>query len=859
MKKIITFLCSYILFVLLGTINISAQEIGADAMHIFSSKNGYKIIPINKDTQIEFITSEPLTPEFELRTAYHNLNFADATGSGGITGHMDRGLGGIMMLSNNTSNDVSLYMGGSDPWHFDKQLDYYGKDYIRSSWMWNLFYNKVINEANKVITMIEEESLMDEFKASLGQALALRAISYFYLAQFYQNTYITSKESPCVPLILTSSENSIYSRATVSQVYEQIVDDLCEAIRLLDGWERDSMHQIDKQVAQGILARVYLVMHQWGKAIEMARAAREGYPLMDAQTAYYYNYQDVTNSEVMWGVDITTSTSMIYASFQSWMCTQYYGYGGQVGAFQLIDAKLYNSIPENDVRKYLYVAPGETYPCESWEIPAYGNLKFKIEGAEDFLGDVIYMRSSEMYLTEIEALVCLGKTNEANQLLQEFAYSRILEGRWNGRATIEEVQKQRRIELWGEGFSYFDHRRWQLDMNRGYEGTNEPEGSWPKHFEKGFVPWWHYSWRYQLPNKAFNEHLTEADQNPIGEEGNQNPNIDQIEIFDIHHFIEFDIESFTATPQEDSLIVKLRTNRDYKITTPEWIRLSEKQSNAITTEFHFVVEENTTSSTRTGDIIATCNDNCGKSDKVTVIQKPDVSKATMTKYTGKLTSLLYGDEYDTTIGLVWDENDPTMVTICNLDPYFADNGLTVENNANFVTGVYFPEENVIGVPFQSTLNISVNNPEYGLMEFSVGALNTATLEDNSNYNHLYLYLNEDKSTITFPTAICTLVSIGGEFAGHYDIYGGGVTFTKVDRTVAQKAPTKKNVEAIAQKTPTKKFVQILPQKIPMIKDVQTIVQQGLKKKLNQSTPQKVSSKKSLIQDTPFDITNISKV
>jgi hypothetical protein len=272
-------------------------------------------------------------------------------------------------------------------------------------------------------------------------------------------------------------------------------------------------------------------MHKWTDAIDMAQAARTGYPLMNVDEAFNYNYQDVTNSEIMWGVDITTSTSMIYASFQSWMCAQYYGYGGQVGAFQLIDAKLYNSIPDNDVRKYLYVAPGETYPCESWNIPSYGNLKFKADGAEDFLGDFIYMRSSEMYLTEAEALVRLGRADEAYTLLTEFMSNRLTEGEWEvKRATFEVVQNQRRVELWGEGFSYFDHRRWQMDMDRGYEGTNEPSTTWPLHFEKGFVPWWHYSWRYQLPLREIqeNEAISEDDQNPIMDEGNQDPVVDLI-------------------------------------------------------------------------------------------------------------------------------------------------------------------------------------------------------------------------------------------------------------------------------------------------------------------------------------------
>lgn len=528
MRTIITYLCSCTVFAYFGILSSTAQEIGTEMMHVFSKKNGYKTLPITPNTRIEFLTDEPLDADFKLNELYRILNYSSATNSNNINGHMNRGLGGIMMLSNNTSNDVSLYMDG-DPWHFDKQLEYYGQEYIRAAGIWNLFYN-VINSANEVITLAEEENHSEVNNAAIGQSLALRALSYFYLAQFYQHTYITSKDMPCVPLTLTDSENSIQGRATVEQVYEQIVGDLRSAIDLLDGWQRESKMQIDKQVAQGILARVYLVMHKWDEAIEMAQAAREGYPLMTAEEAYQFNYQDISNQEVIWGVDITSQTSMIYASFQSWMCAQYYGYGGQVGAFQLIDAKLYNSIAYNDVRKYLYVAPGETYPCEGWKIPSYGNLKFKIEGAENWLGDVIYMRSSEMYLTEAEALVCLGRKDEAYTVLSEFMSNRIFEGEWEfKRATIEVVQNQRRVELWGEGFSYFDHRRWQMDMNRDYEGTNEHPSAWPIHLQYGYVPWWHYSWRFQLPKSQVDK--LGLEQNPIGEEGNQDPAFDLIEIY----------------------------------------------------------------------------------------------------------------------------------------------------------------------------------------------------------------------------------------------------------------------------------------------------------------------------------------
>lgn len=473
----------------------------------------------------------------QLDGVYGLLNSTSGVASDDINSHMSVGLPGIQMLSNNMSNDISLSMDG-DPWHFDKQLEYYGEQYVRAGWPWRVFYT-VISAANEIIPTAEVATNSLAGRGILGQVLALRAFSYFNLAQFYQDTYVTSKKKPCVILRLSKNENSITTRATVEQVYAQIEKDLLRAIELLEGWTRESKAQIDQSVAQAMLSRVYLTMHKWSKAIELAQAARAAYPLMNANVALDYNYQDVTNSEVMWGVDITSSTTMIYASFQSWMCAQGYGYGGQVGAIQLIDAKLYNTIADNCVHKRLFVAPGETYPCDGWDIPAYGNLKFKLKGAEEWLGDNIYMRSAEMYLTEAEALVRLGRAEEAYNVLIQLMANRLYDHDGDGkisweisRATIEVVQNLRRVELWGEGHSYFDHRRWQFDMDRGYEGSNENRTAWPMQpgYTKGFVPWYHYSWRFQLPLKEYQENtdLHPDSQNVIGEEGNQDPVADKI-------------------------------------------------------------------------------------------------------------------------------------------------------------------------------------------------------------------------------------------------------------------------------------------------------------------------------------------
>lgn len=445
----------------------------------------------------------------QLKGCYTSWNIRTGISSNDINGQMSVGFGGIMTLSDVMSNDISLALGSGDPWYFDHVLDYNAEQYVRARWPWNFFYS-LIKSANELIDVVDEDKANETIRHMLGQAYAFRGIGHAYLAQFYQKTYIDSKDLPCVPLRLSKKETSITGRASVEKVYEQIEADLLKAIDYLDGFRRTDKQSINKSVAQGLLSRVYLVMNRWADAAAMAHDARQDYFLNDLQEATEWNYQDVDNHEVMWGFIPTESTTLIFASWASWHSTDGPGYAGVGdGAFQLIDAALYNSIPHNDVRKQLFVAPGQTVPVGKNKIPEYANLKFPF--VSQWLGQVVYMRASEMYLNEAEGLLMSGNAPGAADVMKEFMTNRV--ENWTAPAawTQADIYNQRRIELWGEGFSYFDHCRLKQDMVRSYEGTNEPLSTQVN------IPYSSYLWTYQIPLSEINDNpdINEEDQNPL--------------------------------------------------------------------------------------------------------------------------------------------------------------------------------------------------------------------------------------------------------------------------------------------------------------------------------------------------------
>jgi hypothetical protein len=136
--------------------------------------------------------------------------------------------------------------------------------------MWNSLYNG-ITRANDVVDKVgASESITPELRQRLvGEAKFLRAYYYFYAVQFWGD----------VPLVVHNIEGSNTTRATVDDVYAQIVQDLKDAADALppaDRYADADKGRATQGAAYAYLAKVYLV---WGQTSEKSGAAvqRERY------------------------------------------------------------------------------------------------------------------------------------------------------------------------------------------------------------------------------------------------------------------------------------------------------------------------------------------------------------------------------------------------------------------------------------------------------------------------------------------------------------------------------------------------------------------------------------------------------
>ncbi|MDQ3277735.1 MAG: RagB/SusD family nutrient uptake outer membrane protein, partial [Bacteroidota bacterium] len=132
-------------------------------------------------------------------------------------------------------------------------------------------------------------------------------------------------------------------------------------------------------------------------------------------------------------------------------------------------------------------------------------------GSSSSIGDLVLMRASEMYLIEAEAKARMNDATAANVLFQlvskrDPAY---VQSVLTGENLINHILIQRRIELWGEGFRFYDLKRLNQPLDR--RGANHD----PAVATVLQVPAGDVQWEFLIPQDEINFTNGIVKQNPL--------------------------------------------------------------------------------------------------------------------------------------------------------------------------------------------------------------------------------------------------------------------------------------------------------------------------------------------------------
>ena len=422
----------------------------------------------------------------------------------------DWGYGSIMHIRDVMTEDMSVVTSGYDWYTSWATNTYMGESYAYGQYIWN-YYWKLVQTTNNVIGAIDPESASEAQLGYMGAAHAYRAMAYLDLARMFEflENDVTSRYNEAgndvlhltVPIVtesITEAEARENPRATREEMAGFILDDLKQAEELIEFFTEKSRTQPHIYSIYGLYARLYMWLEQYENAATYARKAIDSALKED-------NIKPMTETEClsktagfndlscwMWGSQMMSEDDVVQSgilNWTSWMSNETsFGYAS-AGPYVMIGKSTYDRISDTDFRKLMWKAPGgSTLDGQNpWidakfaeDLPDYASLKFRPASGEmdDYnvgaASAYPLMRVEEMYLIEAEA-VAHSNPAQGRQLLESFMALRDDSYTFMAADVVEEIVFQKRVELWGEGQSFYDIKRLNYSVTRAYEDTNFDE------------------------------------------------------------------------------------------------------------------------------------------------------------------------------------------------------------------------------------------------------------------------------------------------------------------------------------------------------------------------------------------------
>jgi tetratricopeptide (TPR) repeat protein len=328
---------------------------------------------------------------------------------------------------------------------------------------WNRAYN-AINRANNIINKIDvvTDASQEEIDDVLGQALALRALVHFDLLRIYAKPYTWENGNSLGVPFMDKAAISSPSRDNVDFVYEKIIQDLNDAVDLMQ--ESSDKAYISKYVAKALLARVYLYMGDWENAKDYAiEVIEDG------------GYELVPNSDFISGWKEEFTSESIFS-----LATSNIDYSATdaIGYIYLRDG--YGDLrPTDDILNLLAEVGGVREEAfVSYDIIAEDFFVAKFPGRgtppQAGLDNIPVVRLAEMYLIAAEALANLEEDGLAQDYLNEIvlrADPSADEIELEGDELKQRIYLEKRVEFAFEGHRLFDISRRQENLVRGDDCT----------------------------------------------------------------------------------------------------------------------------------------------------------------------------------------------------------------------------------------------------------------------------------------------------------------------------------------------------------------------------------------------------
>jgi hypothetical protein len=296
-----------------------------------------------------------------------------------------------------------------------------------------------------------------------GECRFIRAFCYFHMINLFGD----------VPMPLQSdyTENMILPRASINDIYKQIILDL-ETARdlLLDDYPTPERVRPNKYVVLALLAKVYLYRSEWEKA-EGTSTLIINNPMYILEPNLLTVFKKISQETIWQLLPVNTTFN------NTWEGSIFI----QPGNNLVVTDTLYNSFEPGDPRRTLWLRdrmtnvspPGTRYYPYKYTVKSSTTNKTE---------DYVVFRLAEQYLIRAEARAHLNKVTEAVSDLNKI---RLRAGLTNTTAASQDalliaIAQERKVELFAEwGNRWYDLKRTQR-ANVELGGLNYKSQFWSK-------------------------------------------------------------------------------------------------------------------------------------------------------------------------------------------------------------------------------------------------------------------------------------------------------------------------------------------------------------------------------------------
>lgn len=334
---------------------------------------------------------------------------------------------------------------------------------------WDDLYAR-INVVNIILDEIEHVSHEKEADDAVyyrvkGESHFLRAYFFFVLANLYGDAYdpATASDKLCVPLKLTpyiehdKNKDTQFTRATVKEIYDQVVKDLTLAEEYLTISPQNSAHKLHRASFESVellFSRVYLYMQEWKLAEEKADAV--------------INYRGVSLA----GLNAFSGGPFLTRSNPEVLFSQGANYLAPGDLFTArpgdfcVTRELRDLYDEKDLRAECF------FGVHSMSDSVTLTNKYERGIILSHISDAFLLRTAEAYLNKAEACAMqAGKEQNACDVLNKLRENRIedyVPVSYTGEELVKQIRDERRKELCFEGHRWFDLRRYAVNTQYPY-------------------------------------------------------------------------------------------------------------------------------------------------------------------------------------------------------------------------------------------------------------------------------------------------------------------------------------------------------------------------------------------------------